>query len=133
MTAEQGQAADRLRAIPGRYRVLVDAEGWPIIPGRYGRLEWENPDTLAVFTARRHFIAKLAAVARVRRYQTGDTEARMLVALEAIPAVASLIRPRRRRASRTGRSAGVLAQMRIKLRAQVRSGAVAEGGGKGAA
>jgi hypothetical protein len=26
-------------AAPHRYRVRLDAEGWPMIPGRYGRLE----------------------------------------------------------------------------------------------
>jgi hypothetical protein len=30
--------ADRTRPAH-RYRVALDAEGWPMIPGRYGRLE----------------------------------------------------------------------------------------------
>jgi hypothetical protein len=29
----------RLRALPGRYHVVTDSDGWPMIPGRAGRIE----------------------------------------------------------------------------------------------
>src|SRR5262245_5313616 len=33
-------------AAPGRYRVVLDADGWPMIPGKLGRLEWHDEATL---------------------------------------------------------------------------------------
>jgi hypothetical protein len=39
-TNEQRAATERLRALAGGYRVKQDAEGWPMIPGRLGRIEW---------------------------------------------------------------------------------------------
>jgi hypothetical protein len=41
-TLEQQRAAMYLGmlAAPYRFRVIADAEGFPIIPGRYGRIEW---------------------------------------------------------------------------------------------
>jgi len=40
--SEQQRAAQQLRALakPYRFRVLADTEGFPIIPGRYGQIEW---------------------------------------------------------------------------------------------
>lgn len=29
-------------ALGPRTRLVADAEGWPIVPGRYGRLEWRG-------------------------------------------------------------------------------------------
>ena len=39
-TNEQRAATERLRALAGGHRVKQDAEGWPMIPGRLGRIEW---------------------------------------------------------------------------------------------
>jgi hypothetical protein len=39
-------------AQPHRYRVARDAEGWPLIPGRYGRLEYHDGRALSTATAR---------------------------------------------------------------------------------
>jgi hypothetical protein len=102
-TAEQQAAAERLRGLPGRPRVREDAEGWPVIAGRYGRVEWDTPGVLAVFTDHRRMIAKLAAVPGVGRYQTGDTEARRLLDPTAYPEVATLIRVRRLRSAATAK------------------------------
>lgn len=33
-------AAERLRGLPGGFKIVSDAEGWPVIPGRLGRIEW---------------------------------------------------------------------------------------------
>jgi len=47
-------ALDDLRtwARPLRYRMSKDAEGFPIIPGRYGRIEWFDGRDLAVYCER---------------------------------------------------------------------------------
>jgi hypothetical protein len=34
----------------GAYRVTQDAEGWPMIPGRHGRIEYHDEATLAVYS-----------------------------------------------------------------------------------
>jgi len=36
------RAVEQLRALaePYRFRVQLDAEGVPLIPGRYGQIEW---------------------------------------------------------------------------------------------
>ena len=49
-------------AAPHRHRVILDAEGWPIIPGRYGRLEWHDGRVLAVYTDRPRLFARLWTV-----------------------------------------------------------------------
>jgi hypothetical protein len=81
-TKEQSAATESLRALPGvrasRLRIVSDPEGWPMIPGRYGRMEYTGGDTLAVFTDRPRLVARLLAVPGVRRHQTGDGEARMV-------------------------------------------------------
>ena len=38
-TQEQMAAAKELATAAQAYRVVADAEGWPVSPGRYGRLE----------------------------------------------------------------------------------------------
>jgi hypothetical protein len=97
MTDDQHRAANRLRGLPGRYRVTTDREGWPLIPGRTGQIETHDPETLAVFTDRPRMIAKLLGLPGVRRHQTGDTEARLLFPPSSFPVVALLIGARRRR------------------------------------
>jgi hypothetical protein len=78
--------------------LALDAEGWPIIPGRYGRLEWHDARQLAVYTDHPRLFARLWAIPGARRWQVGDQEARGLFPVEALPAVAALVRARRRQA-----------------------------------
>jgi hypothetical protein len=96
----------RALAAPLRLRVTRDLEGWPVIPGRLGRIEWhcdgqdchgcpEGGMLLAVWTDRPRLGAKLWAVPGARRWQTGDREMRALVPPEALEQVAGVIRARR--------------------------------------
>jgi hypothetical protein len=62
----------RALAGPRRLRVITDAEGYPAIPGRYGRVEWFNGRDLAVYCDRPRVFAKIWAIPGVRRHQTGD-------------------------------------------------------------
>jgi hypothetical protein len=115
------QALSRLAA-PHRYRVVLDAEGWPLIPGKLGRLEWHDGTALAVYTGRPRLFARLWAVPGVRRWQVGDQEARGLVLLERLPEVASLIQARRRRSGRP-----LTSEQALKLRARARIRATSAG------
>lgn len=87
-------------ATPLRFRVCRDAEGWPVIPGRFGRIEWHDEACLAVYTDRPRLVPRLWAIPGIQRWQVGDQEARGLFPPEALPAVAALIRARRRRRGR---------------------------------
>ena len=110
------RAVEQLRALaePYRFRVQLDAEGVPVIPGRYGQIEWycdgvncaarsrgfcalPGQFALAVYTDRPRLFSKLWAIPGVKRYQTGDTEMRALVPLEALEQVAKVIKARRKR------------------------------------
>ena len=92
-------ASTQLRdlARPLRLRVITDAEGYPVIPGRYGHLEWFDGHDLAVYCDRPRLFAKIWAIPGVRRHQTGDQEMRAILPPEALEQVAGLIRARRRR------------------------------------
>lgn len=96
----QQHALGQLRALTTqpRFRVVIDEEGFPYIPGRYGRIEWFDGRDLAVSSDRPRVFVKLWAIPGVRRYQTGDTEMRALFPLEALEQVAGVIKVRRRRA-----------------------------------
>jgi hypothetical protein len=74
-------------AAPYRYRVALDPEGWPMIPGPYGRLEWHDGREVTVHTDRPR-----------DSLGVGDQEVRGLFSAAALPAVVALIRARRRRA-----------------------------------
>ena len=82
-------------ARPLRYRVTQDAEGFPIIPGRYGRLERFDGRDLAVYCDHPRLFAKLWAIPGVRRHQTGDHEMRAVFPFEALEQVAGVIRAKR--------------------------------------
>jgi hypothetical protein len=99
MPPEQAVALAHLRALaaPRRLRVVADAEGWPILPGRLGPIEFHDGVDLAVYTDRRRLHATLWAIPGVRRHQTGDREMRALFPPEALDQVAGVIRARRRR------------------------------------
>jgi hypothetical protein len=108
-------ATFRTLAAPHRFRVRTDAEGFPVMPGRRGRIEWHDGTTLAVYTDRPRLFGRLWAVPGVRRWQVGDQEVRGLLALEALPAVARLIQARRRRIGRP-----LTSEQALRLRARAR-------------
>jgi len=95
----QRTASRHLRDLvrPLRLRVTADAEGHPIIPGRYGRIEWFDGRNLAVYSDRPRLFAKIWAIPGVRRHQTGDQEMRAVFPPEALGLVAEVIQARRRR------------------------------------
>ena len=109
LTAQQ-RAAQQLRALakPYRFRVRADAEGFPIIPGRYGRIEWycdgakcsscalPGQFALAVYTDRSRLFPKIWSIPGVRRHQTGDREMRAVFPVEALEQVAGVIRAHRK-------------------------------------
>jgi hypothetical protein len=80
-----------------RLRVTADAEGYPAIPGRYGRVEWFDGRDLAVYCNRPRLFVKVWAIPGVRRHQTGDQEMRATFPPEALEQVAGVIRARRQR------------------------------------
>ena len=93
----------RVLAGPLRLRVTMDAEGFPLIPGRYGRIEWFDGRELSVYCARPRLFAKIWAIPGVRRHQTGDHEMRAIFPPEALEQVASVIRAKRWGGSGRGR------------------------------
>ena len=113
-TDEQMAAARELATAAEGYRVVADAEGWPVSLGRYGRLEHlgalpGHAPQLAAFTTSRRIWRRLLALDGVVRHQTGDAEFRVLVAHAAVPAVATLLRCRRRRVLSEARRAALAA------------------------
>lgn len=104
MTDEQRRAFSQLRALarPHRFRVLADAEGFPIIPGRRGRIEWFHADgiDLAAYTAGRLTRGKLLALPGIMRHQVGAEEVRVLVPVAPLADVARVLGARRRRQGR---------------------------------
>ncbi len=94
------------RALP-RARITKDVDGWPIVPGRHGRLEWRGAEwrtgeaRIYAHTDRARMVARLLAVKGVHRCQTGDTEATVWIQAEdavAVKAVGELLRLRYRTA-----------------------------------
>jgi hypothetical protein len=104
----------RALAGPRRLRVIKDRQGFPIIPGRYGRIEWYDRHNLAVYCDRPRLFARIWAIPGVRRHQTGDQEMRATFPPEALEQVASVIHARRRRwlAPETARRRSGLATVR---------------------
>jgi hypothetical protein len=84
-------------AVPLRLRVTKDAEAFPVIPGRYGRIEWFDGQDLAVYSDHPRLFVKVWAIRGVRRHQTGDQEMRAIFPPEALDRVAGVIEARRRR------------------------------------
>ena len=103
--------AQQLRTLaePYRFRIQADAEGSPIIPGRYGQIEWycdgvnchacplPGQVALAVYTERPRLFSKIWSIPGVRRHQTGDSEMRAVFPPEVLEQVAGVIRARRKR------------------------------------
>jgi hypothetical protein len=116
---EHRRAFAILRAIafPHGFRVVADAEG-PRIPGRLGHAEHHDGARLAAFTTGRLARRRLLAVPGVVPHQVGDGELRALFPLEVLPAVAAILRARRRRAGRP-----LTPEEALRLRAGARVGA----------
>ena len=95
----QQRAAEQLRELakPYRFRVQPDIEGFPVISGRYGQIEWFDGEDLAVYTNRPRLFARLWTIPGVRRHQTGDAEICAVFPAEALRQVAAVIKARRRR------------------------------------
>ena len=107
-------------AKPHRFRVEADAEGWPVIPGRYGQIEWYCDGkncaarfggfcalpglALAVYTDRPRLFEKLWAIPGVRRHQIGDHEMRAVFPPEALNQVARVIKAKWQRTQASPRS-----------------------------
>src|SRR5207249_3811429 len=116
--SERQRAVEQLRKVakPYRLRVQADPEGFPIIPGRHGQIEWycdgvncsscllPGQFALAVYTDRPRLFAKLWAIPGVKRHQTGDTEMRAVFPAEAVEQVATVIRARRKRTQTSPKS-----------------------------
>src|SRR2546425_4150343 len=96
--SEQQRAMQQLRPLAKsyRFRVEADAEGFPIIAGRYGQIEWFDGHDLAVYTNRPRLFKKVWSIPGVRRHQTGDTEMRAVFPVEALEQVARVIRAHRK-------------------------------------
>jgi hypothetical protein len=84
-------------ARPYRFRVVPDAEGYLVMPGRSGRLEQYDDAHLAVYSTAKRLWPVIWAIPGVRRWQTGDLEMRALVPREAWLGVAKLIGVRKKR------------------------------------
>ena len=115
-TAELRRAFQQLSALaePFRFRVVPDPEGYPVLPGRYGQIEWycDGKDcaaqfggfcpiprqlALAVYSTRPRVFQKLWAIPGVLRHQTSDHEMRAVFPPEALEQVALVIKARRKR------------------------------------
>jgi hypothetical protein len=109
-TSLEQRAVEQFRALaePHRLRVRLDVEGFPVIPGRYGQIEWFDAVDLAVYTDRPRLFARVWAIPEVRPHQTGDTEMRAVFPAERLASVAAVIRARRRRTQVAARSLGNL-------------------------
>src|SRR3989442_12145842 len=109
-TNEQRGAREQFIALTVGYTVVPDAEGWPMIPGKYGRIEWycDGVDchacphpaqfALAVYTDRRLIRGRLLGIPGLKPHQVGDTDLRAVFRPGALPADArrSRARPRAR-------------------------------------
>ena len=111
--AEMTSFRERMAAVAPRVRVTRDAEGWPMVPGRLGQIEWGGDRArLFVFTDRPRLIARLAAIAGVRHHQTGDREARFWFPADdadCLRVVCRVIRVRIRRPPTSGNLAALTA------------------------
>jgi hypothetical protein len=97
--SEQRPAIQQLAALaaPCRFRVQADVEGFPVIPDRYGQIEWFDGCDLAVYTNRSRLFQKPWAIPGMKRHQTGHAEMRAVFPPEAVEEVAAVIKARRRR------------------------------------
>ena len=119
-----------LAAFGPRVRRIRDAEGWPLVPGQYGRIEWRGVEAeggagvtgtsrLYAYTDRPRMIAKLRAIPGAHPHQIGDKEAAFWIAADdqpALQAVGVLLRLRVRRLPPPPLDSETLARRREHLR-----------------
>lgn len=124
-TSELKTAFQQYEALVPGFRIAADAEGWPMTPGKYGRIEFYTADTLAVFTDGPRTVGKLGGIPGVRRHQIGDTEARVLFPPALLPVVAQALRLQRKRtlSSEEARKRGAKTAYKATSRAQDEPGA----------
>jgi hypothetical protein len=102
MTDEQAAAFAQLRRLAAamRLRVGPDAEGFPVIRGKLGDIEWYHAagTHLAAYTAGRlDRLGRLLSLPGITRHQVGDTEVRILFPVGMLAEVARVIQARRKR------------------------------------
>lgn len=68
--------------------MIRDHEGFPAIPGRYGRIEWFDGRSVALYCDHPRLFPKLWALPGVSRHQTGDHEMRAIFPPESLEQVA---------------------------------------------
>jgi len=131
LTDEQRAACEQLRrfAAPHRFRVQLDVDGFPEIPGRYGRIEWFDGKDLAVYTDRPRLFARLWALPGGRRHQTGDTEMRAVFPPGVVERVAQVIRAKRWGGAGRGRPENFLGKVGQKATSRVEDTTVGAGPG----
>jgi hypothetical protein len=113
-----------MAAVPGlRARVTTDPDGWPLVRGTYGRLEWRGVSPVEsariyVYTDRNRICTRLRAVPGVRPCQSGNDEGAVSVLAtdhEAILACARILRTAKsRRGLGLGRPPEAMAALRAK-------------------
>lgn len=111
-----------VRAVPElRARVTLDREGWPMVPARFGRLEWRGvaaeaaPALLYAFTDSSRILSRLLAVPGVSPCQVGDGEGAVSMAAtdhQAILACGRLLHCQTNGRASNGRSAEDMAAIR---------------------
>jgi hypothetical protein len=82
---------------PRCFRVRLDPESWPMIPGRLGRIEYHDGREPAVYSNRPRVFGRLWALPGIRRWQVGDQEVRGLLPAGLLEVVARLVGAKRRR------------------------------------
>ena len=92
-------------ARPYRYRVKGDSEGFPIIPGRLGQIEWYEESHLAVFTTHLTVTPQLRRIPGMRPWHVGDREFRAVFPVQALPAVGQIVKARIHRVQKAPRMA----------------------------
>ena len=112
-----------LAALGPRVRIHADPEGWPMVPGRYGRLEWRGLEwdtgqaRIYAYTATPRMIAKLRAIPGVCPKQIGDHETAFWIRADdatALQAVSALLHLRHRHPPSDHATAAHMAAMRAK-------------------
>lgn len=87
-----------LRTLTTLWRIRLDSEQLPIIPGRWGHVSAHDLKTLCVYIAgSRHVRALLRRLpSGWRRHQVGDNEANLLAPLQDLDMACQEVRARRR-------------------------------------
>jgi hypothetical protein len=90
----------RRLAAPLRLKVVADAEGYPVIRGEVGDIEWyhvEDTHLVAYTAGRKDRLGRLLSLPGIIRHQEGDTEVRVLFPVADLSRVVFVLRSRRRK------------------------------------